>query len=161
MLWKHREEAFVIKELAFKVEKWGESFYFQDSSSAMSIKYLWITWNHLIWPCYQSSDGKEERCILIFRWGKWSLEKITNFIRKRSHLQTTVSTIPRWWNWSSDSRSGHSYEIYSLLGICKNVNGVWGPVGNQSLHTRHKINHHSQKIRCCHCTCRTESKPGK
>lgn len=112
MLWKHREEAFVIKELAFKVEKWGESFYFQDSSSAMSIKYLWITWNHLIWPCYQSSDGKEERCILIFRWGKWSLEKITNFIpAERSHLQPIVSTIPRWWNWSSDSRSGHSYAI--------------------------------------------------
>lgn len=94
MLWKHRGEAFVIKELAFKVEKWGENFYFQDSDLMQCpLKYLWITWNHLIWPCYQSSDGKQGRYILVFTWGKWSLEKISNFIHaKWSHLHSFNNT---------------------------------------------------------------------
>ena len=88
-------------------------------SSAMSIKYLWITWNHLIWPCYQSSDGKEGRYILVFTWGKWSLEKISNFIHaKWSHLHSlnSISVAELVFR----LKKGVTVMQYSLLGICKN-----------------------------------------
>ena len=39
-----------------------------------------ITWNDHIWPCYPSSDGREERDILTFRRRKCGLEKINKVI---------------------------------------------------------------------------------